>query len=108
MAQNLSSHPKGPAPANETRRQRILSELERGTFTARDLSKLLRISEKEVVAHMEHVSRSLKLPKRLIVDPSICHRCGFTFSDRRRFSSPGRCPKCRHEGIQPPSFRVES
>jgi predicted Zn-ribbon and HTH transcriptional regulator len=91
-----------------TIRQLIMAELEKGPMTARDLSKAIRISEKEVIAHMAHVAKSLHSPKRLIIEPSVCNRCGFVFSDRRRFSSPSRCPQCRHEGISPPAFRIVS
>jgi len=91
---------------NMTIRQRITAELEKSSMTARDLSKTIRISEKEVIAHMGHVSKSLHPPKRLIIEPSVCNRCGFVFADRRRFSSPSRCPQCRHEGISPPAFRI--
>ena len=89
-----------------TLRQRIMAELEGNCMTARDLSKAIRISEKEVIAHMEHVAKSLKPPRRLHIEPSVCNRCGYVFSDRRKFSSPSRCPSCRHEGISPPSFRI--
>jgi len=89
-----------------TLRQRIMAELEVNSMTARDLSKAIRISEKEVIAHMEHVAKSLKSPRRLLIEPSVCNRCAFVFSDRRRFSSPSRCPSCRHEGISPPSFKI--
>jgi predicted Zn-ribbon and HTH transcriptional regulator len=91
-----------------TIRQLIIAELEKGSMTARDLSKTIRISEKEAIAHMDHVAKSLKPPKRLIIEPPVCNRCGFIFKDRRRFSSPSRCPQCRHEGIQPPAFRIET
>jgi len=99
-------------PKDRTRertiRQLIMAELEKGPMTARDLSKAIRISEKEVIAHMEHVAKSLHPPKRLFLEPPVCNRCGFVFSDRRRFSSPSRCPQCRHEGISPPAFRILS
>ena len=91
-----------------TLRQLIMAEIEKGPMTARDLSKAIRISEKEVIAHMDHVVKSLKPPKRLIIEPSVCHKCGYVFSNRRRFTSPGRCPECRHEGIQPPAFKITS
>ena len=99
-------------PKDETReltiRQSIAAELEKGPMTAKDISKAIRISEKEAVAHMEHVARSLHPPNRLIIEPPVCNKCGFVFAERRRFTSPGRCPRCRHEGIQPPSFRIET
>jgi predicted Zn-ribbon and HTH transcriptional regulator len=60
-----NKHPlleKIPAPASETRRQKIIAELMERPMTARDLSKAVHISEKEVISHLEHVKRSLKLP----------------------------------------------
>ncbi len=85
-----------------------MEELEQGAMTARDLSKAIRISEKEVIAHLEHVAKSVHLPKRLEIEPPVCNKCGFVFSERRRFSIPGRCPECRHEGISPPVFRIST
>ncbi len=90
-----------------TIRQRIMAELEKGPMTARDLSKAIRISEKEAIGHMEHVAKSIQPPKRLVIEPPICNKCGFVFSHRQRFSSPSRCPECRHEGISPPVFKIE-
>ena len=91
-----------------TIRRQIMAELEKAPMTAKDISKAIRIPEKEAVAHMTHVAKSLKPPYRLIIEPPVCNKCGFIFTDRRRFTSPGRCPECRHEGIQPPSFRIET
>jgi predicted Zn-ribbon and HTH transcriptional regulator len=98
---------KIPPGATTTPRRQIIAELERGAMTVRDLSQALRLSDKEIVGHLEHVVRSLKAPHRLIVTPAACHKCGFAFADRHRVSTPGRCPRCRHEGISPPLFRVE-
>lgn len=91
-----------------TLRQRIMDELQKGTLTAQELSKTIRISEKEVIDHLAHVRKSLRPPKRFIIDPPLCHKCGFIFMDRHRFSIPSRCPDCRHEGIHPPAFKIET
>ena len=91
-----------------TLRQRIMAELQKGALTARELSKTVRISEKEVIAHLEHVARSVKSPGQLIIEFPFCHKCGFVFSQRRRFSCPSRCPRCRHEGIHPPAFKIKT
>ncbi|HUJ79213.1 MAG TPA: transcriptional regulator [Nitrospiria bacterium] len=102
--------PKGeivPQGATATPRQRIIDELERGAMTARDLSQALGLPEKEVAGHLEHVAKSLKPPRRLVMTPASCHHCGFAFPGRHRLSTPGRCPRCRHEGISPPLFRIE-
>jgi predicted Zn-ribbon and HTH transcriptional regulator len=97
-----------PPGATATPRQQIIAALERGTMTVRDLSQALRFSEKEIISHLEHVERSLKAPRRLIVTPAACHKCGFAFTGRHRLSTPGRCPRCRHEGISPPLFQIEN
>lgn len=99
--------PRG-RPASETLRRQIMAELENRMMTARDLSKALRATEKEIIGHLAHVAKSIRPPKRLIIEPSFCNKCQFTFSDRRKFSSPSRCPRCRHEGISPPAFRIEN
>lgn len=100
--------PSRNPPASETVRRQIIVELENQMMTARDLSKILRVTEKEILGHLEHVAKSVRPPKRLIIEPSLCNKCRFTFSDRRKFSSPSRCPRCRHEGISPPAFKIES
>jgi transcriptional regulator len=91
-----------------TQRQQIMAELEKSKMTSRELSKCIRISEKEVIAHLEHVTRSVKPPKQLIIEAPFCHKCGFVFSQRRRFSCPSRCPRCHHEGIHPPAFKIKT
>ncbi|MFQ5781254.1 MAG: transcriptional regulator [Nitrospiria bacterium] len=107
MTDKIPPYQRGPIEATGTLRKRIIAALEGGFMTVRDLSKRLRASEKEIISHMGHVAKSLHRPKRLIVAPSICDKCRFTFSDRHRFSSPSRCPRCRHERIRPPAFKVE-
>jgi len=89
-----------------TTRQRIIQLLERETMTAQELSKVLKVSEKEVTGHLGHVAKSVKLPRRLLIEPSRCQQCGFVFRNRTRFSSPSRCPECRHEGITRPEFSI--
>lgn|SRR5579884_269455 len=104
-----SSPPSQNRPAaSETIRRRVMAELKDQTLTARDLSKILKVTEKEILGHLEHVARSIKPPQRFIIEPSFCNRCQFTFAERRKFSSPSRCPHCRHEGISPPAFRIET
>ena len=75
-------------------------------MSARQLSAELRISMKEVPAHLAHVARSIRPERKLALIPSECHACGFAFSDRQRLSIPFRCPKCRHEGISEPIFSI--
>lgn len=90
-----------------TIRQGIMSLLSEGEYGAKSISKILRISEKEVYTHLEHINRSLKSQKmRLKITPAVCLACGFKFEARNRFSSPGRCPKCTGEHIQDPKYVI--
>jgi transcriptional regulator len=81
--------------------------LRQGEFTAQDISRILGIREKEVYEHLPHVERSAGPGARLIVDPARCLACGFVFSKRKRFTSPGRCPLCRSESITRPVFAMQ-
>ncbi|MGC8494503.1 MAG: transcriptional regulator [Syntrophobacteraceae bacterium] len=90
-----------------TIRQEIISLLSGGEYGAKEISKILRISEKEVYTHLEHINRSLKSRKSLLrITPAVCLACGFRFEARNRFSSPGRCPGCKGEHIQDPKYIV--
>ncbi|MBI5747262.1 MAG: transcriptional regulator [Nitrospirae bacterium] len=91
-----------------TIRQEIMALIVDSTMTAKDLSQIIRISEKEVYPHLEHIAKSLRndKEKRLVIEPSRCYQCGFIFKERRRLTSPSRCPRCRHEGISPPVFSI--
>lgn len=91
----------------QTVRQQIVEMLSRAECNARAVSQSLRISEKEVYAHLGHIVRSVAAQKKkLIVTASSCMDCGYTFADRRRFTRPSRCPRCRGEHITEPSYRI--
>lgn len=73
----------------------------------RDLSHMLRIKEKEVLEHLPHIERSVKcMNKKIVFTPSSCLGCGFVFEDRKRFSRPSRCPRCRDTRVENPMFRI--
>lgn len=101
--------PKPPRERKQTLRQAILKHLATGPCTARDLSQLIGIREKEVIPHLEHIQKSLRASgRKLIVQPAQCLACGFVFKDRRRLSKPSACPQCRHQQIDPPAFNLSS
>jgi predicted Zn-ribbon and HTH transcriptional regulator len=65
----------------ETVRASILRALEEGPATARELSKLVGVSESDVPAHLEHLERSLRRQgERLNVEVSQCADCDFRFA----------------------------
>lgn len=89
----------------ETVRQALRSALEDGPYTAHELSALVSAPEAAVEKHLEHLARSIAASgEELVVEPAKCLGCGHAFRDRRRFSAPGRCPRCRSERIRPPRF----
>lgn len=91
-----------------TIRQEIIALLSEGEYGAKSISGIIRISEKEVYVHLEHIARSLRSQKmRLKITPAACLACGFIFEARNRFTSPGRCPKCKGEHIQDPEYGIE-
>lgn len=99
--------PPTPAPRTETVRDAIAAELRREALTARELSERVRVSEREVVGHIEHLARSARgRGERLQVQPAHCLGCGFAFEGRDRVTKPGRCPSCRATRIAPPRFSL--
>ncbi len=99
---------RGPTARGETVREALRNLLRAGPATARDLSVIAGIREKDVAEHLEHLARSLPHGgERLVVEPASCIACGYAFEDRHRLSRPGACPRCRSTRIDPPAFRIE-
>jgi predicted Zn-ribbon and HTH transcriptional regulator len=91
----------------KTIRQQIIDLLSEQEMGIRDLSQELGIKEKDVLEHLPHVEMSVKsINKKIIITPSNCLKCGFVFKDRKRFSSPSRCPRCRSTHIESPMFMI--
>lgn len=91
-----------------TVRQEIIRLLEEKERDARELSQLVGIKEKQVYEHLAHIARSMKArQKKLSVLPFSCLSCGFVFEERRRFTRPGRCPKCKGSRVEYPVYRVD-
>ncbi len=76
-------------------------------MTAGDLSRALGIREKEVHPHLSHITRTLASGgETLTIIPAECLSCEFVFKNRKRFTRPGRCPRCRSTHVQAPSYRI--
>jgi transcriptional regulator len=105
MTQKLPSPPE----RDQTPRARIASVLREELVSARELSQRVGVSEKDVTLHLEHLARSaLVVGERMVIAPANCLGCGYAFSDRDRFSKPGRCPRCRGTQISPPRFALDA
>ncbi len=96
-----------PEERSETVRRQIISILETGTVSAKDISSDVKIPEREVYEHLEHIRKTIsKRDHQLEVTPAECAKCGFTFSKRERLTKPGKCPVCKGELIREPLFSV--
>ncbi|MEK6742630.1 MAG: transcriptional regulator [Nitrospirota bacterium] len=99
--------PRPPAEAHDTVRHLIMTELLQGPFSARDLSGLVGIPEKEVAGHLEHIRKSLhRTGRHLTVQPAECIKCGFVFDKRERLTRPSRCPVCKSESLHAQLFSL--
>jgi transcriptional regulator len=97
--------------ATRTRRQQLDALLRRESMSFETLRALLRVSVRELEEDLRHVARSARgAGARFRVDPARCAACAFVFRERepRRLHTPGRCPRCRSERIEDPSFRIVS
>jgi predicted Zn-ribbon and HTH transcriptional regulator len=91
-----------------TIRQQIIDLLKHDTMTALDLSQAVGVPEKEVYHHLHHIDKSMAHQRtKLRFAPCTCAACGFTFTQRRRLTRPGRCPRCRQSRITHPLFRID-
>ena len=76
-------------------------------MSAIEISQALSIREKEVYEHLPHVGRSVAAQgKNLIIIPSRCLDCEYVFRDRKRFTRPGRCPRCKGTHLQSPAYEI--
>jgi predicted Zn-ribbon and HTH transcriptional regulator len=101
--------PPMPVERYDTIRKYMIALLEEQTMSARDISAAIRISEKEVYEHLEHIRKTLnKDNAHLKVEPAQCEKCGFSFTKRGRLKKPGKCPLCRSSLILPPLFSIKS
>ena len=91
----------------QTIRQQLIELLINAEMSARELSQAVGVREKEVYEHLFHIGRSVTArKKRLAIIPSRCLGCDYVFKNRKRFTSPGRCPRCKGEHIQNPAYRI--
>jgi hypothetical protein len=97
-----------PPERNQTVRQAIMSILKQQSSTARELSFYVKVSEKEIYEHLNHIRKSKDRNKfKLIVAPGSCRKCGFAFKKRERITKPGRCPLCHGELLEEPNFSIK-
>jgi predicted Zn-ribbon and HTH transcriptional regulator len=99
--------PTIPSERSETVRQEIISLLTGQTVSAKEISGQVRVPEKEVYSHLEHIQKTLSKKEGLFrVTPAECRKCGFVFQKRKKLKKPGKCPVCHGESIRDPLFSL--
>jgi len=102
-----TAQPPPPAGRHETVRREIISAIAGRPLSIKYISAAVKISEKEIYAHLRHIGRTVNSRgQRLVITPAECRRCGFVFRKREKFKRPGRCPVCRAETIKEPLFGI--
>ncbi len=92
----------------KTHRQQIIECLETEKMNAMDLSKEIRLSEKEIYQHLEHIVQTVKSSKKKFkMEPCECRLCNYVFDGRKRLTKPGRCPNCKQGSIENAIFWIE-
>lgn len=96
-----------PEEKYDTVRREIVALLQCEELSAREISAVIGIPEKEVPGHLGHIRMMLHGSGAAIrVAPATCRKCGFVFRKRDRFTRPGKCPVCRGEQIEEPRFSI--
>jgi transcriptional regulator len=100
--------PHAPVERYDTIRKYLCVLLEERAMSAKEISAVVRIPEREVHGHLEHVRKTLhQTDRHLLVEPARCEKCGFIFRKRARLSKPGKCPLCHSQLILPPLFAIK-
>ena len=108
VKKNKPKKPFIPVERQVSVRKEIISVLEGQILSAKEISALVKVSEKEVYSHLEHIQKTInKRKQNLNITPAECRKCGFVFSKRDRLKKPGKCPICHGEFIQEPLFTVK-
>lgn len=91
----------------QTFRQALKTLLLAEDRSLRELSQLLSLPEKEILAHLEHLAKAPGPGCRFVLIPAHCRKCGFIFAKRTRLTTPSRCPRCRQTTIARPRYALK-
>ncbi len=106
MTKNPAQPPR-PTDRVETIRHGIISAIDGQACSAREISAIVGIPEKEVCGHLAHIQKTVgKKGGTVKVTAAECKKCGFVFKKRAKLKKPGRCPVCRGESIRAPFFEI--
>ena len=103
----MSRRDPHPQARSHTVRQDLALALRARPATARDLSKAVGASEKEVLDHLVHLAKTLRgRGAELVITPAECLDCGFAFSRRDKPARPSRCARCHGGRLTLPEFAI--
>ncbi len=106
---NQDKEPRPPIVRGETIRKSIVDLIEVRSFSAKEISGTVRISEKEVYEHLKHIRKTISQKNRKVkITAPRCKQCGFEFKKRERLKKPGKCPICKSETIEEASFFIKT
>jgi hypothetical protein len=96
-------------PPERTPRQRIIDLITSTRLSSYQLAQMLGIRERQVEEHLPHIVKTIMRDrtKRFVLDPARCQDCDFVFRERKRLTSPSRCPQCRSESIAAPRYGID-
>lgn len=96
-----------PPERGLTAPQAVAAAIAGAELSAREISQIAGLPERQVYDALEHLARSARgRHEKLHVTPAACADCGFTFTKRDRLTKPSRCPVCHSTHIDPPRFRL--
>jgi predicted Zn-ribbon and HTH transcriptional regulator len=89
-----------------TRRQEIRALLLERAWSLDELAARYLLPKRVIVNDLEHIARSVAPRQRIQIQAPVCGACGFRFKDRKRFSDPSRCPRCKNEHLRAQRFCI--
>jgi hypothetical protein len=89
-----------------TRRQEIRALLLERAWSLDELAAKYLLPKRVIVNDLEHIARSVAPRQRIEILAPVCEACGFRFKDRKRFSDPSRCPRCKNEHLSAQRLRI--
>lgn len=99
---------KFPVEKETTIRIEIMELLKNRELSLIEISKIVGISEKNIIIHIEHIRKSISNSGYFLkIKPAICFSCGFVFRKRDKIKKPTKCPICKSEHIEDPLFKIE-
>ena len=90
-----------------TRRKEMTELLKERSYTTYELAGIFDVPEKEIERDLRHIVISQRQKDHVIIFPSQCLSCGYTFEHRKKVSKPSKCPKCKSTYLTKPKYMIK-